>query len=45
VLEENDTLATEATGEEDQDSTGLEALPDLSGADSLADLDCSKRPC
>jgi hypothetical protein len=38
VLEENDTLATEATGEEDQDSTGLEGLPDLSGADSLADL-------
>lgn len=38
VLEENNTLATEATGEEDQDSTGLEALPELGGTNSLADL-------
>ena len=38
VLEEDDTLATEATGEEDEDSTGLEALPDLSGTQGLADL-------
>lgn len=38
VLEENDTLSTEATGEEDQDGTGLKALADLGGTDSLADL-------
>lgn len=38
VLEENDTLSTEAAGEEDQNGTGLEALADLSGTDSLADL-------
>jgi hypothetical protein len=38
VLEEDDTLATEAASEEDQDGTGLEGLADLSGADRLADL-------
>lgn len=38
VLEEDDTLAAEATGQEDQDGTGLEALANLSGAESLADL-------
>jgi hypothetical protein len=38
VLEEDNTLATEATGEEDQDSTRLEAFPELGRADSLADL-------
>ncbi|GMF72767.1 unnamed protein product [Aspergillus oryzae] len=38
VLEEDNTLATEATGEEDQDSTGLEAFPELGGTNSLADL-------
>lgn len=38
VLEEDDTLATEATSEEDQDGTGLEALAELGGTQSLADL-------
>ena len=38
VLEEDDTLATEAASEEDQDGTGLEGLADLSGADRLANL-------
>lgn len=38
VLEEDDTLAAEATSEEDQDGTGLEALADLSGTQSLANL-------
>ena len=38
VLKEDDTLATEATGEEDQDGTGLEAVPDLSGTKGLAGL-------
>lgn len=38
VLEEDDTLATEAASEEDQDGTGLEALADLSGTNRLADL-------
>ena len=38
MLEEDDTLATEATGEEDQDGTGLEALPELGGTESLADF-------
>lgn len=38
VLEEDDTLATEATGEEDQNSAGLEALPELGGTQSLAGL-------
>ena len=38
MLEENDTLAAETTGKEDQDGTGLEALADLSGTDSLANL-------
>lgn len=38
VLEEDDTLATEAASEEDQDGTGLESLADLGGADRLANL-------
>jgi hypothetical protein len=38
VLEEDDTLATEATGEEDQDSTGLKAFPKLGRTNSLANL-------
>lgn len=38
VLKEDDTLATEAAGQEDQDSTGLEAIPDLRWADGLANL-------
>lgn len=38
VLEEDDTLATEAAGEEDQNGTGLEALADLGGTNRLADL-------
>lgn len=38
MLEEDDTLATEAAGEEDQNGTGLEGFPELSGTDSLADL-------
>jgi len=38
VLEEDDTLATEAASEEDQNGTGLEGFPELGGTDSLADL-------
>jgi hypothetical protein len=38
VLEEDDTLATEAAGEEDQNSTGLKAFPELGGTNSLANL-------
>lgn len=38
MLEEDDTLATEAASEEDQDGTGLEALAELSGTQRLADL-------
>lgn len=38
VLEENDTLATEAASEEDQNGTRLEALTELSGTQSLANL-------
>lgn len=38
VLEEDDTLATEAASEENQNGTGLEALADLSGTQRLADL-------
>lgn len=38
VLEEDDTLATETAGKEDQNGTGLEALADLSGTNRLADL-------
>lgn len=38
MLEEDDTLATEATGEKDQNGAGLEAFPELSGTQSLADL-------
>ena len=37
-LEEDDTLAAEAAGEDDQDGTGLERLPGSPGADGLADL-------
>lgn len=43
MLEEDDTLATEAAGKEDQNSTGLEALPDLGGTKSLADLLAAKQ--
>lgn len=42
VLEEDDTLAAEATGEEDQNRTGLEALADLGGTNRLADLNTWK---
>ena len=42
VLEENDTLATEAASEEDQDGTRLEALADLGGTNRLADLQSHK---
>lgn len=46
MLKEDDTLATEATGEEDQDGTGLEAVPDLSGTNRLAGLYATeKNPC
>lgn len=38
MLEEDDTLATEAASEEDQNGTGLEALADLGGTQRLADL-------
>lgn len=37
-LQENDALAAEAAGEEDQDGTGLEGLAGSPGADGLADL-------
>lgn len=37
-LEEDNTLATETTGKEDQDGTGLEGGARLVWADSLADL-------
>lgn len=37
-LEENDALAAEATGEQDQDSTRLQGLAGLPSADGLADL-------
>ena len=43
VLEEDNALATEATGKEDEDGTGLEALADLGGTDSLADLFVQKK--
>jgi hypothetical protein len=39
VLEDNDTLATEATSEEDDDGTGLEGSTGLSRASSLTGLD------
>lgn len=39
-LEEDDALAAEATGEEDQDGTGLEGLARLPRANGLADLVC-----
>lgn len=38
MLEENDALAAETAGEEDQDGTGLERGTRLGGADGLADL-------
>lgn len=38
VLEENDTLAAEATSEEDEDGTGLKAGTGLGGVDGLANL-------
>lgn len=38
VLQEDDTLAPEATGEEDQDGARLQRLPRGPRADSLADL-------
>lgn len=38
VLEQDDTLAAEATSEENQDGTGLEGLADLGGTQSLANL-------
>lgn len=37
-LEEDDALATEAAGEEDQDGTGLKGLSGSPGTDGLADL-------
>jgi len=37
-LEEDNALAAEATGEQDQDGTGLEGLARGPGADGLADL-------
>ena len=43
VLEENDTLATETTSEEDDDGTGLEGGTGLRGANSLTDLGSSQR--
>ena len=39
VLEDNDTLATETTSEEDDDGTGLEGGADLRGAGSLTGLE------
>jgi hypothetical protein len=38
VLEEDNTLATETAGEEDQNGAGLEALAQLGRADGLASL-------
>lgn len=38
VLEEDDTLATETAGEEDQNGARLEAFPQLGWADGLASL-------
>lgn len=38
VLEEDDALATETAGEEDQDGTGLQRLAGSPGADGLANL-------
>lgn len=37
-LQEDDALATETAGEQDQDGTGLQSLAWLPGADGLADL-------
>lgn len=39
-LEENDALAAETAGEEDQDGTGLERAPRSPGPESLAGLWC-----
>ena len=38
VFEEDDTLAAEATGEEDEDRTRLERFPELGWTDCFADL-------
>lgn len=38
MLEEDNTLAAETSGEEDQNSTGLETFPELGRTDGLADL-------
>lgn len=38
VLEEDNALAAESAGEEDQDSAGLQRLAGSPGTDSLADL-------
>ncbi len=38
VLEEDDALATEATGEEDEDGSGLKRWSVFRWADSFADL-------
>lgn len=43
MLEEDNTLATEAAGEEDENRTGLEALTELGGTESLADLFARKK--
>jgi hypothetical protein len=49
-LEEHDALAAEASGEEDQDGTGLQRAARSPGADGLADLEslvsvCSNMSC
>ena len=38
MFEEDDTLAAEATGEEDEDRTRLERFPELGWTDCFADL-------
>lgn len=45
VLEEDDTLATEAAGKENQDGAGLEGLAVLGGTNRLADLFADNNPC
>ena len=46
-LKEDDALATEAAGDEDQDGTGLQGLAGSPGTEGLADLCCGwlARPC
>lgn len=47
-LQEDDTLAAEAAGEQDQDGAGLQGLARLPGANGLADLCCESNvslPC